>query len=74
MKTKFPQLVITAFVFAMCACNGPNDPANTDSILPSHRDSMPVLKLPLNDTNSAVITPPVNDPNVVNPDTNNRQR
>lgn len=69
-------IAFSFFVFQIIACDNVKtkteiaDSTNNSSGV----DSMPVVKMPITDSSSIIITPPVNDSNVKIPDTSNRKR
>ena len=66
-------LVISILLISVVKCNpGRNKSPQTDTAKTSSGvDSMPIVKPPIKDSGSMVITPPTNDSNIVKPDTNN---
>ena len=68
MKRNF--LIIFSLFITFFACNttpGKNDNADT-TLLITPLDSMPVVVPPISDTTGIMKTPPVNDRNVILPD------
>jgi hypothetical protein len=65
-----PYIIILLAVFT--ACNEPNKSSNSNQsssdTIGITSDTMPVIKPPVHDTSGVVTTPPVNDSNVVRPD------
>jgi hypothetical protein len=69
----FNYLVALIIILNSIACNtGKNNmPQNDTGKTSSGVDSMPVVKPPVKDSGSILVTPPVNDSNVIKPDTTN---
>lgn len=65
------MLIISSSVllFMLAGCNGQGSNSKQDSLVNGGPDSMPVVQPPITDSGSTIITPPVNDNNVVVPDT-----
>jgi len=66
------KILVLLIIFVAAACNEPNKSSNTNfgssDTTGLSGDTMPVIKPPAHDTSSVVTTPPVNDSNVVRPD------
>lgn len=70
----FGNLLILLLLTAGCNMGG-NKEAITDTVQAhSGIDSMPVVKPLIKDSSAIITTPPVNDDNVIVPDTNNRSK
>jgi hypothetical protein len=64
--------ISTIFILQVAACksNNNNNETTVDSTHAGNVvDSMPVVNTPVTDSSAIITTPPVNDNNVVNPDT-----
>jgi hypothetical protein len=59
---------VLAGIIAFLACNEPNRSSNSSTDADA-ADSMPIVKPPVHDTSGVMTTPPINDSNVVRPDT-----
>ena len=57
-----------AMAVLLAACSGGADTNSNDTTVTKGADSMPVIKPRVTDTGGTVITPPVNDNNVIVPD------
>ena len=68
----FNYLVALIIISNSIACNtGKSKIPQNDTVKTSGVDSMPVVKPAVKDSSSILVTPPVNDSNVIKPDTTN---
>ncbi len=71
MKKFIHVIIFSGFLFAFGCNPGKRDATTADSLqVPSATDTMPVLHPGHFDTSGTIKTPPVNDNNVIVPDTN----
>jgi hypothetical protein len=72
----FPGLSLYLVVIFALSCNSKD--TNNFAVDSTHADpisdSMPVLKPPITDTSGIITTPPINDDNVILPDTSKGNR
>ncbi|HNP21694.1 MAG TPA: hypothetical protein PKM63_19325 [Panacibacter sp.] len=66
-------IILTSYISA-CGNANPNKVITDSAGSSSGVDSMPVVKPPVTDSNSVIITAPVNDSNVKVPDTSGLKR
>jgi hypothetical protein len=62
------------FVLSSTGCNSSENNATNGTANPESADSMPVVRPHTTDSGSIMTTPPVNDNNVVNPDTTQKNQ
>jgi len=68
MKTLFKAILIILSTVYFGSCTGGETKGNTDSAAPATTDTMPVVHPQSLDSSSIIKTPPVNDSNVIRPD------
>ena len=76
MMDAFKKLFIAIIALEILACTtGNNNVSQKDTGKTSSGvDSMPIVKPPVKDSGSMIITPPTGDSNIVKPDTNNNKK